>query len=154
MLSSERGFFSIDAFFALLLLLTVSGAVLNAAQGSQQIASEASATQEADMVVEKLAATINTVYANGSPFKLRVELPDTIRMIGEEYVESHENYTISLDLENREVYIKNLEGVSSEVARASIIPHNLYDFELGPENLSKTIHVYWEDENIRVSSHE
>lgn len=141
----ERGFFSIDAFFALVLLITISGMLLSAAQGSEQIARETTQLQEADMIVEKLAGAINTVYTNGSSFELQVDLPDNI--VGE-------NYTVSFNRENREVYIKDLEGVSSDVARASIIPNNLYDFELNRENLENTIRVYWPDDNIGVISHE
>lgn len=152
MFLGRRGSFSIDAFFALLLLLTASTMLLNAAQGGGQIANKNVATQEADLTAEKLAAAINTVYANDPSFELCIELPDNIRVINEDYVASYENYTISLDLNSREIFIADLEGVSSEVVRVPIIPQNIYDFDLGPENLSSSIRISWIDNVIMVRS--
>ncbi|MBS3815900.1 MAG: hypothetical protein KGY45_05005 [Hadesarchaea archaeon] len=151
MFRDKKGFFSVDAFFALLLLLTVSAMLLNAAQTSNQVASQTSATQKADLIVEKFAGAINSVYANGQASELRIDLIDNIELIEGNYVLNQDNnYKVSLDLDERVIFIENHKKVSSDVAKAPIIPQNIHDFELSPENLSRTIRIYWDNENIRV----
>lgn len=141
--SDEKGSFSIDAFFALTLLVIISGVIVNVSEGREQIASGAKAAHQADVTCEKLAAAINTVYANGPEFELRLDLADNIW---------GEGYTISFDPSTRQISVENLGGVTSGRARAAVVPGNVIDFELTPGDLLKTIKVYWDDDNIRVVS--
>lgn len=151
-LSDRRGFFSIDAFFALLLVITVATSLMTVSQRNKEAARETSGAIMQDMVAEELAAGINSVYANGSGLKIGegdnlgiyISLPDNI--LGE-------NYTLSLNEENRLIVAENSKaGLQEPIATASIIPHNIHDFVLKPENLSHRIRIFWEENKIRVRS--
>lgn len=148
MLEGRKGFFTIDALFAFILLVSISGMLLNLAQSREQIGRSSSATLQADMVTEKLAAAINSVYANGGRgdnFELRIELPDSI---------GGKKYIIFFDNKNRKIFIpaENLGDFEAGKASASVVPGNVDNFLLDPENLSKTIKVYWVENLIRVMS--
>lgn len=132
----RRGFFSIDALFAVTLLLMVSGMLLNLYEGRNQAAAWISAGGEVKMVCEKLAAAINTVYSNGPALELYINLPATI----DNYA-----YTISYNSTNRQIIAEVPEvGVTSKAAVAckNILLENL--------DLSKQIGVHWLNNNIEV----
>lgn len=140
--TDDRGFFTIDAFFALILLVTISGVLLNAFEGREQAANRVSAAQEADMACEKLAAAINTVYANGSNFELRLDLPPEVRGY---------SYTITVDNHQRAVTAENSDvGITPSVAKAAIVCKSIENVALDFDNLSRTIRVYWLDNQVRV----
>lgn len=143
MLSDDRGFFSVDAFFALLLLITVASGLLTLAQESKESAQEIARLYKQDMSAEKLAAAINTVYAKGSPLELRFTLPENT--LGEKY-------SLYVSSENRIIIVENSQnGLSLPIAKAHIIPTNLPSLTLGYDNLSKTILIKWVDNTIKVS---
>ncbi len=105
-----------------------------------------------DMAAEKLAGVINSVYANGSGLRvdendyleISLNLPDNI--LGE-------NYTLSLNSENRMIIAENSDaGLQEPIGTASIIPSNVRSFVLKPENLSNEIRIFWENDSIRVKS--
>ncbi len=138
----RRGFFSIDALFAFILLVTVSSLLLSASESRTEAVEWMSAAHEADMVAEKLAAMIDTVYANGvngPDFELYFNLPETI---------AGSDYTISFDFDNHEVLVDVPDAnVTSNVAKASVVPQNVMFGSIDPE---KTVVVRWTGDNIEV----
>lgn len=141
--SDDRGFFSVDAFFALLLLITVTSGLLTVAQETKQGTQEIARLHEQDMSAEKLAAAINTVYAKGSSLELRFSLPENT--LGEKY-------SLYINSENRIIIVENSKnGLTSPIAKAHIIPSNFSTFTLHPDNLSRTILIRWADNTIKVS---
>ena len=138
--SDNRGFFSIDALFAVTLLLLVSASFLNVYEGRKQAAELMGARSEAKLVGEKLAATINTVYANGSDFELRVNLPENVR--------GH-SYQIAFDNTTRKISVENSAWGAVGVG---VVCKNVQNFVLGAENLENTIRVYWAENQVRVVS--
>lgn len=140
MRSDKRGFFSIDALFAVTLVLLVSASFLNLYEGRRAAADLMGANLEARMVGEKLAAAINTVYANGSNFELRVNLPENIG--------SH-SYRITFDNAARQISVENSAWGAVGVGVAC---KNVRNFVLGPENFENAIRVYWTDGSINVVS--
>lgn len=135
----ERGFFSIDAVFAVMLLLMVSASFLNIYEGRNQAAGLMGARLEARSVGEKLAATINTVYANGSNFELCVDLPSKI---GSYF------YQISFDDTMRQILVENSAWGAVSV---TVVCKNVENFVLGQENLGNTILVHWVGDNVEVT---
>lgn len=140
-----RGFFSIDAIFALFLVLTVTGMLYNSAQESREVAMNLARAQEKKMAVEKLAAAINIVYATGSTLELhRLELPENV--IGKDY-------SVTFDSDNRLLKSEYVTGTSEDlVVSAPVIPKAVENFVLSPENLSGNIRVFWKDNRIQVMS--
>lgn len=136
----ERGFFSIDALFALTLLLMISSSFLHVYEGRKEAAEPIGARLEAQIVGEKLAAAINTVYANGSNFELRVNLPENIGSY---------SYQITFDNNTRQISVENLAWGAVSVG---VVCQNVRNFVLGPENLQSTIWVYWAENQIRIVS--
>ncbi|MEA1904893.1 MAG: hypothetical protein U9M97_03325 [Candidatus Hadarchaeota archaeon] len=135
----DKGFFSIDALFALILLVTVSSVLLSASESRTEAVEWVSAAHEADMVAEKLAAVIDTVYANGPTFELYLDIPATI--VGFDY-------TVSFDSDNREVLIEVPDAdVTSSIARASVAPRNVVFGSIDP---AKIVVVKWVADNIEV----
>ena len=142
----SRGFFSVDALFAVTLLLVVVGALTNLYGGSNQAATWASASGEAKLTCEKLAAAVNTVYTNGSSFELYIELPATIQ---------NRAYTIFLDNSNREITIAVPDaGVTSSTAKAQVACKNFpsENFPSGALTPSNRVRVYWENNSVKVTN--
>jgi len=127
----ERGFFSIDALFAVTLLLIISSSFLHVYEGRRGTAELMSARLEAKVAGEKLAAAINTVYANGSNFEVDVDLP---QKIGGHF------YKIEFDNNARQVVVENSAWGSVGVG---VVCKNVSDFVLERENLGNTIRVCW-----------
>jgi len=135
----RRGFFSIDALFAVTLLLMVSGALLNVYEGRDQAAAWIGTSNEAKMVCEKLAAAINTVYATGPASELYLDLPATI----DNYA-----YTISYDSTHRQIIAEVPElDIAGSTSKASVACKNILLENLDP---SKQIRVRWSGGNIEV----
>lgn len=138
----DKGFFSIDALFAIILLVTISGVLLSASESRTEAVEWMSAAHEADMVAEKLAAVIDTVYANGASgpnFELYLDLPATVVDF---------DYTVSFDSDNREVLVDVPDAdVTSSIARASVVPRNVVFGSIDP---AKTVVVRWVAGNIEV----
>jgi len=135
----RRGFFSIDALFVLILLVTISGVLLNVSENRAETVERVGLAYEANMIAEKLAAIIDTVYANGggSPdFELELDLPP---------LSTGHNYTVSFDSDNREVIV-DISGVNAN-ARASVIPRNVVFGNVDP---NQTVVVRWVAGNIEV----
>jgi hypothetical protein len=136
----ERGFFSIDAVFAVTLLLMISASFLNIYAGRNQAAELMGARLEAKNIGEKLAAAINTVYANGLDFELYVNLPSKI---------GNYFYQISFDNTMRQILVENSAwGTVSVMA----VCKNVENFVLGQENLGNTILVHWVGSNMEVTN--
>lgn len=138
MRSDARGFFSIDALFAVTLLLMISASLLNVYEGRKQAADLMSARLGAKLVGEKLAAAINTVYANGPDFELRVDLPENM---GSYF------YQITFDNTVRQISVENSAWGAVSVG---VICKNVVNFVLSSENLENTIRVYWAENQIKV----
>lgn len=136
----ERGFFSIDAVFAVTLLLIISASFLNIYEGRNQAAELMGARVEAKSVGEKLAAAINTVYANGSNFELCVDLPSKIGSY---------SYQISYDNTTRQILVENSAWGAVSVV---IVCKNVENFVLGQENLENTILLRWVGNNVEVTN--
>jgi hypothetical protein len=140
MRTENRGFFSIDAMFAVTLLIIVSTSFLNLYEGRKVSAELMGARLEAKMVGEKFAATINTVYANGPNFKLYVDLPENI---GRYF------YQITFNSTTRQISVENSAWGTVSVG---VVCNNVQNFVLGPENLENSILVYWVENQVRVVS--
>lgn len=136
----KRGLFSIDALFAVTLLLAISTSFLNVYDGRKQAAELMGARLEAKLVGEKLAAAINTVYANGSDFELRVNLPENLGSY---------RYRITFDNTTRQISVENSAWGAVQVG---VVCKNVGNFALEPENFKNAIRVYWEDNQIKVVS--
>ncbi len=134
----ERGFFSIDALFAVTLLLMVSTSFLHVYDGRKEAAELTGARLEARIVCEKLAAAINTVYANGSNFELDVDLPSKI---GSYF------YQVKFDNTARQVLVENSAWGT---VGAGVVCKNVDNFVLERENLENTIRVYWVENTVMV----
>jgi hypothetical protein len=144
MRQDKRGFFSIDAVFAVTLLMIVWIALVNTYEGRTQAAESVGASEEAKMVCEKLAATINTVYANGLGFEARLNLPPRVR--GNEYI-------LHIDNDQRAVMAENLDaGINPNTARAPIVCKNIVEVTLDSDNLSRTLKVYWLNDQVGVAN--
>ncbi|KUO39751.1 MAG: hypothetical protein AVW06_00240 [Hadesarchaea archaeon DG-33-1] len=138
---NSRGFFSIDALFAVTLFLMISGALLNLYEGRSQAVAWIGANSEAKMACEKLAAAINTVYANGSASELYLNLPATV----DNYA-----YTISYDSTHRRIIAEVPEiGITESTSKAAITCKNVLLENLDP---SRQIKVRWLDGNIKVTN--
>ncbi|GEM_PF-941345 len=138
----ERGFFTMDMFFALLILVATSTVLLNFAQGAQPTVERTIRFQRKEMALEKLATGINTVYSNGPSFRI-------------------ENLTIDFpnNMNGREYYIKNIQDDriikidgSESIVTSHIIPKNVYieDNIVIDDDIDIFLDIYWEDENIVV----
>lgn len=138
MRSERRGFFSIDAFFALTLLLMISASFMNIYEGRKRSTGLMDDRLEAKIIGEELASAINTTYAGGTGFELCVNLPENIG--------SH-SYRIILDNTKRQIFVENSEW---GVVRVGIACKNVENFVLGPENLKRAIRVYWKENQIRI----
>ncbi|HID60371.1 MAG TPA: hypothetical protein EYP46_00750 [Hadesarchaea archaeon] len=135
-----RGFFSIDAMFALTLILIISTSFLNLYGGRKAGVELSGARLEARLVGEGLAAAINTVYANGSNFELYLGLPENI---------GGYSYRIAFDSFTRQISVENSAWGTTNVG---VIPKNVQDFVLESGDLDDSILVYWDDDQIRVVS--
>ena len=138
MRSDNSGFFSIDALFAVTLLLLISASFLNIHGGRKAAAELMSVRLEAKIVGEKLAAAINTVYANGSNFELRVDLPSKIG-----------NYFYQINFDNATQQILVESSVWGTVS-VWVVCKNVENFVLGRENIEKTILVYWVENTVKI----
>lgn len=135
----RRGLFSVDALFAVTLSLAVAATLTNLYNGTNQAATWASAGGEAKLTCEKLAAAVNTVYANGSSFELYLELPATIQ---------NRVYSIYLDNSKREITIVVPgAGVIENMVKATVACKNFPSGTLTPSN---RVRVYWADNSVRV----
>ena len=135
----RRGFFSIDALFAVTLLLMVSGALLNLYEGRGQAAAWIGAGNEAKMACEKLAAGINSVYATGPASELYLNLPATI----DNYA-----YTISYDSTHRQIIAEVPElSITESTSKAALACKNILLENLDP---SERIWVHWSGNSIEV----
>ena len=134
----NRGFFSIDALFAVTLLLMVSASFLNLYDGRNQAAELMGARLGAKMIGEELAAAINTVYANGSSFELRVDLPENIGSF---------SYRVTFDNTVRQISVENSAWGAVYVG---VVCKNVKNFVLERENLETTLRVHWVDNQIKV----
>jgi len=140
MISDRRGFFSIDALFAIMLLMLVSTSFLNIYTGQKAGAELMTAKLEARMVGEEFAATMNSVYANGSYFSLSVNLPENLGSY---------HYSISFDNSTRQISVENAAWGSITV---TIGLENVRDFTLNRENLQSAIRLYLVDNQMRVEN--
>lgn len=137
----RRGQFSVDAIFAIALLLGVVATLTNLYNGRNQVATWIGTNQEAKLICEKLAATINTVYTNGSTLKLYLELPATIQ---------NHAYTISFDNSKREIIIETSIDATDFTSNAKTACNNItLDDNLDP---SKRVKVYWENDRVRLTN--
>jgi hypothetical protein len=135
----RRGFFSIDALFAVTLLLMVTGVLINLYQGRNQVVAWSSAADESKMACEKLAAAINSVYATGQDSELYIDLPATI---------DNHAYTLSFDSTHRQI-IADMPGVdiAEGTSKAAVTCKNVMIENL---DLSKKIWVHWSGGDIEV----
>lgn len=139
--SEKRGFFSIDGLFAMILLLLVIGTFVSIYQGRAEMVEDAEIRLKGEMIGQKLAGSINTVYATGEPLTLNVDLPDNI---------TGDEYTVEYLKENRKILIE-LKGKTGKInlAESDVIPENLDVQDL---NSSKKVRIHWENSRIKVKN--
>jgi len=138
MTPNNRGFFSIDVIFAFTLLLMVVTTFSDIYEGRNKTAQLMDANLEAKSVGEKLAAAINTVYANGSNFELCISLPQKIGKF---------NYSITFDDAERDVIVENQEGFGRVCV--GVVCKNVV---VNIDNFSKPIRVHWANDNVEVAN--
>ena len=135
----RRGFFSIDALFAVTLLLMVTGVLINLYQGRNQVVAWSSAADESKMACEKLAAAINTVYATGQDSELYINLPATI---------DNQTYTLSFDSTHRQIVADMPEyDIAEGTSKAAVTCKNVMIENL---DFSRKIWIHWLGSNIEV----
>ncbi|MEM2866247.1 MAG: hypothetical protein QXM46_01370 [Candidatus Hadarchaeales archaeon] len=130
-----RGFFSLDAIFALTLLMMVCSSFLHVYQARMEGARGIGEGLEARMVGEELAGAINSVYSNGSGLELRLSLPERLASL-----------TLSFDPSAGEVVVER----GGRSVRVGTVCNNVEAFLLTSENLGKPLRIYWEENRIRV----
>lgn len=140
MKNSERGFFSIDAFFAFVLLLLIAASFTRVYEGRLEVAEATNARLQAKMIGEKFAAALNEVYANRENFQLKVSLPENIGKF---------SYLVVIDNFSWKVLVENSAWGSVE---ASIAFDQVKSEILGGENLRRPLRIYWEGGQVRVVS--
>lgn len=129
-----RGFFSLDAIFALTLLMVVCSSFLHVHQLRMEEAREVGEELKARMVGEELAGAINTVYSNGPGLEVRLSLSGGL--------------TLSFDPSAGEVVVWR----GGREVRVGTVCNNVEAFLLTPENLEGPLRIYWEENLIRVVS--
>lgn len=136
----NRGFFSIDALVATTLLIIISSSFLNLYQARKQAAEQMGAGLEARVVGEKLAAVMNSVYANGENFELRTNLPENLGKY---------QYVVAFDNLSRQILVEN----SAWGTIAVVLPlNNVENFVLTRENLENTVRIFWSENQVRVTN--
>ncbi|MEW6592291.1 MAG: hypothetical protein AB1305_01170 [Candidatus Hadarchaeota archaeon] len=140
MRTENSGFFSIDAMFALTLMMLISTSFLNVYEVRKQAAELMGAKLEARMVGEKFAAVINSVYPNGDNFEIRMNLPENVGVY---------SYRIVFDNSTWKISVENSAWGTIEVVVATNAVRN---FSLSRDNLRKTIRVYRSENQVRVEN--
>jgi hypothetical protein len=135
----ESGFFSIDAMFAVTLLLMITITFTNVYEARQTAAEHMAAGLEAKLACEELAAAINSTYASGESFRLKLKLSENAA--GYAYLIRFDNSAATL------IALGNWGAVTAKVAC-----NNVRNFELGPDDLRKIIEVRWVDNQLEVVS--
>lgn len=136
----KGGFFSIDALFALIILLLMLGPMFNLYQARRNTVGETGVKLKGKMLSQRLAGAVNVVLATGRPLSLRLNLPDNI---------SGENYSPLFDANRRTIY-ENFENlrVSKASTSASVAVNKIENIEnIDPK---ERIKIYWNGENIAV----
>ena len=137
----KNGFFSIDALFAMIMLLLVVGTMINVYQGRSQMATETRRKMEGKMIGEKLAGAINSVYSSGDPMTLSIDLPENI---------IDEGYSISFDSISRKIVLKRGETENGpEIANSWSVSNQV---EISNLDFSKKIQIFWENSVIKVKN--
>ena len=77
-LRNPNGFFSIDAMFAVTLLLMIVLSFTNVYEARTQMAELMGAKLEAQALAEKIAGIVNAVHAGGENMEIRFRLPELI----------------------------------------------------------------------------
>lgn len=132
----RRGFFSLDAIFALTLLMIVCSSFLHVYRVRMESARGMVEELEMRMVGEELAGAINSVYSNGSGLELKLRFP------------TGSSFTLSFDSSTGEVVVRKGE----RSLRAGTVCNNVETFLLTPENLERPLRIYWGENRIRVVS--
>ncbi len=135
----ERGFFSLDGLFAMILLLLVVGTFINIYQGRSEMVENTRQRLEGKMINEKLAGAINTVYATGKPLTLNIDLQENI--LGKKYV-------INYEKNSRDTLIK-ISGKGKSLAKSDVAPENV---QISSLDLSEKVRIYWENSKIWVTN--
>ncbi|KXA94788.1 hypothetical protein AKJ65_03420 [candidate division MSBL1 archaeon SCGC-AAA259E19] len=134
----EEGFFSIDALFAIILLLLTLTTLVSLYQGRRSMVRATRERLEGEMIVQKLAGAVNVVHAGGEPLTLNIHLKENI---------GGKNYTVQFDEGEREISIRFIgDGQNYPVAEASVVVDQL-DLS-GLENVARKIRICWENDNI------
>lgn len=134
----ERGFFSIDALFAIILLLLTLATLVNLYHGRRNMVEGTREGLEGEMIAQKLARAINVVYAAGEPLTLNLHLSENI---------AGKDYTVQFDENAREISVKfTRDAHAPPFAEASVVVDEL-DLT-GLENVSRKIRISWGADNI------
>jgi hypothetical protein len=139
--SDDRGLFSVDVMFALLLATSIALSFLNVYGGRSQAAELMGARLEAKLVGEKLAAAINAVYAGGENFELFVALPENLNGY---------SYLITFIGAERQISVENSAWGT---VRVTVPFENVEIPMLESGTFENALRVYWRNEFwIRVVS--
>jgi hypothetical protein len=134
----KRGFFSVDALFALTLLLIITASFMNVYEGRRGAAERIDERLEAKIIGEKIAAALNTTYTAGANFELSIDLPENIG-----------GHTYQITFDNADLQISVISPRLGTI-RVGNACKNVANFVLGPENLGNNIQVYWVGNQIMV----
>lgn len=140
--SRKKGFFSIDALFAIILLLLVTSTLINLYQGRAQMVEGSRKKMEGKMISEKLAKAINTVYTSRKPLSMELDLPENVL---------DQNYTIEFHKDSRNISLKFSDGGNSSKYTAT--PVVVDELEISePLDFSQKIMVHWINNEIKVEN--
>lgn len=137
--TERKGFFSIDALFALTLLLVITTSIMALSEVRRKSAEVIETKLEAEIIADRLVAAINSVYANGPNFSLNIKLPENI---------GPHSYRI---LSDNSVGLLTVEIANGETVTINVACKKFQNFVLERENLSKKIQIFWEDSQLCIS---
>lgn len=137
----RKGFFSIDALFAIILLLLIISTLVSLYQGRTQMAEDTRTKIEGKMISEKIAGAINTVTPR-KPVSLNLNLPENIQ---------EKNYTIQFSEENRIIFLELSGSNSGASLTGASVAMNKVELETNLD-LSQEILIHWKDNKIKVEN--
>ena len=141
----QRGFFSIDAFFAVMLLVTISGILLSSAETTELSASWIGATQEAKMVTERMAAMIDITYSSGNGFEITFDMPTQV---------CRYNYVLRVDNHQKAITIENLDyNIDPSIIKSRIVCNNIENTTLSSSSFSALqVKISWDENQLKVET--
>ncbi|MFP4005418.1 MAG: hypothetical protein ACLFUR_01710 [Candidatus Hadarchaeia archaeon] len=141
----NSGFLSMDALFALLIVLLLMGPLVNLYSEREETSEDTQVLLESRMICEQLAGSVNVLVATGEPLSLRLDLQDNI---------GDSSYSLAFDEEMRKIYVDGSSlpevGFSSGSVSAQVAAKRVDN--LGNIDPRGRIEIYWNEDTITVKN--